>query len=376
MPLDTANVSDIIVGASTPNELLETVMGDLTAQMQVDGSPPESGNGAVPESSTACARPDRSSGNSPQAVSANVDTTATQQEEHQNGSAEMKESPGKKVEASVDTEVDLKSKESCEEMEEGTDNPSKDISMGYCRSIEEASVNTVVESATGGPVKTSLDSAENEAATPDDEQRSFKLTLTPEEDRLFQLLEDAAVAYESGRLQLDAPTNSTLSARGGFTKDERNATLDGGTNVEETAPWLANPPRLEKQICLRVAGGWVRDKLLKQHSMDVDVALDCMMGVQFARIVQSYMSLAEKERLEKLMAEQTKETGEVDKVDSVLDVEMVGDTNICAVRPEPSETEQPSSKRKKKKKKQQSTQPKIVSDWLIGLFATSVALNK
>ncbi len=39
-----------------------------------------------------------------------------------------------------------------------------------------------------------------------------------------------------------------------------------------------------------MAGGWVRDKLLKQHSADVDVALDCMMKVQFARIVQRYMA--------------------------------------------------------------------------------------
>ncbi len=37
----------------------------------------------------------------------------------------------------------------------------------------------------------------------------------------------------------------------------------------------------------------MRDKLLNQHSIDidVDVALDCIMGVQFARIVQCYMSL-------------------------------------------------------------------------------------
>jgi hypothetical protein len=36
----------------------------------------------------------------------------------------------------------------------------------------------------------------------------------------------------------------------------------------------------------------MRDKLLNQHSVDidVDVALDCIMGVQFARIVQCYMS--------------------------------------------------------------------------------------
>ena len=35
----------------------------------------------------------------------------------------------------------------------------------------------------------------------------------------------------------------------------------------------------------------MRDKLLNQHSVDinVDVTLDCIMGVQFARIVQCYM---------------------------------------------------------------------------------------
>ena len=37
----------------------------------------------------------------------------------------------------------------------------------------------------------------------------------------------------------------------------------------------------------------MRDKLLNQHSVDinVNVALDCIMGVQFARIVQCYMLL-------------------------------------------------------------------------------------
>ena len=376
LPLDTANGSDIIVGASTPSELLETVMGDLTAQMQVDSATPANGNDEVPENSATCTQLDQTLGNNSQAVFANVDPTATNQGQHQGGSAEMEESPGKKIGASADTDVDLKSKQSCEEMGEVVESPSNDVSMGYCRSIEEASVNTVVELTTDSPVKTSLDSAENEATAPEAKQRSFKLTLTPEEDRLFQLLEDAATAYESGRLQLDAPTDSTLSARGGFTKDQRNATSDGGTNGEETAPWLVNPPRLEKQICLRVAGGWVRDKLLKQHSVDVDVALDCMMGVQFARIVQSYMSLVEKERLEELMAEQTKETDVVDRTDSVPDVEMpmVGNTNNVAeeLRPEPNESDQPKSKRKKNKKKQHSTQPKIVSDWFIGLLAASI----
>jgi tRNA nucleotidyltransferase (CCA-adding enzyme) len=31
-------------------------------------------------------------------------------------------------------------------------------------------------------------------------------------------------------------------------------------------------------VVLRVAGGWVRDKLMGQHSHDIDIALDTMMG--------------------------------------------------------------------------------------------------
>jgi hypothetical protein len=45
-----------------------------------------------------------------------------------------------------------------------------------------------------------------------------------------------------------------------------------------------------RPVGIRVAGGWVRNKPLNQHSADIDVALDCMMKVQFARIVQRYMA--------------------------------------------------------------------------------------
>lgn len=34
---------------------------------------------------------------------------------------------------------------------------------------------------------------------------------------------------------------------------------------------------------LRVAGGWVRDKLLGLESQDIDIALDNMMGEEFAK---------------------------------------------------------------------------------------------
>jgi tRNA nucleotidyltransferase (CCA-adding enzyme) len=35
---------------------------------------------------------------------------------------------------------------------------------------------------------------------------------------------------------------------------------------------------------LRIAGGWVRDKLLNLESYDIDIALDNMMGEDFAKI--------------------------------------------------------------------------------------------
>mmetsp|Transcript_3723 Transcript_3723/g.7861 ORF Transcript_3723/g.7861 Transcript_3723/m.7861 type:complete len:845 (-) Transcript_3723:27-2561(-) len=121
--------------------------------------------------------------------------------------------------------------------------------------------------------------------------RKVLLRLTPEEEQLFQLLVDAAEAHERGTLLIDPnPPQHSVSARGGFTKEESSA--------EKDASWMKPPPRVSR-IEIRIAGGWVRDKLLKQHSSDVDVALDCMMGVQFARIVQSYLAQRQTEEEEK-----------------------------------------------------------------------------
>ena len=40
---------------------------------------------------------------------------------------------------------------------------------------------------------------------------------------------------------------------------------------------------------MRVAGGWVRDKLLGLHSEDIDIALDNMMGETFANLIVAHM---------------------------------------------------------------------------------------
>lgn len=46
----------------------------------------------------------------------------------------------------------------------------------------------------------------------------------------------------------------------------------------------------ELDVTLRCAGGWVRDKLLGKHSDDIDVALDKMLGAEFAEKVQFLFS--------------------------------------------------------------------------------------
>ena len=40
---------------------------------------------------------------------------------------------------------------------------------------------------------------------------------------------------------------------------------------------------------LRCAGGWVRDKLLGKDSMDIDIALDDILGTQFAEHLNTYL---------------------------------------------------------------------------------------
>ncbi|KAL7451124.1 hypothetical protein ACHAWC_002966 [Mediolabrus comicus] len=121
---------------------------------------------------------------------------------------------------------------------------------------------------------------------------------------------------------------------------------------EEVASWLKPPPKVD-HIEIRVAGGWVRDKLLNQHSVDVDVALDCMMGVQFARIVQSYLLLLDKQEEEE--EEQKLQQNDNDDEENLMMLDDEEQTDIN------SNSKKPPSKRghEKPKKKKKSRQPKI-----------------
>jgi tRNA nucleotidyltransferase/poly(A) polymerase len=45
-----------------------------------------------------------------------------------------------------------------------------------------------------------------------------------------------------------------------------------------------------RKTVLRVAGGWVRDKLLQKQSHDIDIALDDVSGIEFANLVNEFLT--------------------------------------------------------------------------------------
>ena len=77
------------------------------------------------------------------------------------------------------------------------------------------------------------------------------IRLDAEEERLFTTLIQAADAFQQGTVQLESQS----------------------------------PHRID----IRVAGGWVRDKLLGRHTHDVDIAIDTVSGVEMATIVQRHL---------------------------------------------------------------------------------------
>ena len=48
-------------------------------------------------------------------------------------------------------------------------------------------------------------------------------------------------------------------------------------------------PQAGLSTTLRCAGGWVRDKLMGRSSLDIDIALDDLLGREFADRVNEYL---------------------------------------------------------------------------------------
>mmetsp|Transcript_3768 Transcript_3768/g.8028 ORF Transcript_3768/g.8028 Transcript_3768/m.8028 type:complete len:959 (-) Transcript_3768:1082-3958(-) len=245
-----------------------------------------------------------------------------------------------------------------------------DSPMKLASSNEEEDVNMMpvsASSSTQALQPSSTNHQQQQQQQSSNNARSLSLHLTPEEERLFTLLINAAEAYERGELIIDPnPTEKSLSARGGFTKaatataattttSDSTSTDKDDTNKAQasSAPsWLKPPPQVN-HIEIRIAGGWVRDKLLRQHSVDVDVALDCMMGVQFARIVQSYLAMEQEGK------NSGKSGGNEEGLMSVDDGD--DDANQQQQQQQVDNNKPPSQRghEKPKKKKKTNKQPKI-----------------
>ena len=89
----------------------------------------------------------------------------------------------------------------------------------------------------------------------DDDDKMVLIRLDAAEESLFETLIKAANAFEEGTITL--------------------------------------PNQIPHHIHIRVAGGWVRDKLLQKHTHDVDIAIDSISGVEFATLVQLYLQQQE-----------------------------------------------------------------------------------
>ncbi|KAI3652156.1 hypothetical protein MP228_003459 [Amoeboaphelidium protococcarum] len=60
--------------------------------------------------------------------------------------------------------------------------------------------------------------------------------------------------------------------------------------LKSAAALLTSKLQLNQPLTLRIAGGWVRDKLLNKDSKDIDVAIDQMTGHQFAMHMKSLIN--------------------------------------------------------------------------------------
>ena len=60
------------------------------------------------------------------------------------------------------------------------------------------------------------------------------------------------------------------------------------------------PNYTPQSVEVRIAGGWVRDKLLGLSTYDVDLAIDVLSGLDFATVLQSYLKLRYPEEVHKV----------------------------------------------------------------------------
>jgi tRNA nucleotidyltransferase/poly(A) polymerase len=106
-------------------------------------------------------------------------------------------------------------------------------------------------------------------------------SLTAEESLLFSALLAAADYHNSKQ-------TATSSSDSGSSTNPSNSS-NRHHNSSQEVEGLASSSSSAAFLNIRVAGGWVRDKLLRLSSDDIDITLDTVSGVQFAHIVRDYL---------------------------------------------------------------------------------------
>jgi tRNA nucleotidyltransferase (CCA-adding enzyme) len=98
--------------------------------------------------------------------------------------------------------------------------------------------------------------------------------LDPQEERLFDVIVEACAAFGRGDFKV------------------ASAAVPGSTGTSRTNDGTRPNMIMMMEPCnltVRVAGGWVRDKLLGLQTHDVDLAVDLVKGIQLATLLQSYI---------------------------------------------------------------------------------------
>merc|ERR1719491_2910444 len=101
--------------------------------------------------------------------------------------------------------------------------------------------------------------------------KGISLSLTPKEKQLFETLESTAVAYEKGIINLPDRTPNDSKSGGGAAPTGCGAVPGTDTDGDDCAAPSVSAAEGSGNRCIevRIAGGWVRDKLLGVPSDDV-----------------------------------------------------------------------------------------------------------
>ena len=177
---------------------------------------------------------------------------------------------------------------------------------------------SAVSAANNNPNAASVPPAANDndaitsSAAASSTSQSVTIHLTTEEEHLFQTLLEAADTYERGELTVEEAAAGGAGFRplghgdradsdmaGGSGSSQHSRNKSGSSNGNDIGNNSSNNSSNSNsngsgQVEIRVAGGWVRDKILHLNSHDVDVALSNMSGVRFATIVQAYLAHLER----------------------------------------------------------------------------------